>query len=96
MTSLQLEDTAVQVDATIVAEGLGIVPALLMERLREGKITSLCETGTDDDSGRYRLTFFAGNRRFRLVVDEGGTIIQRSAIDFGDKPLSAAARKPGG
>jgi hypothetical protein len=96
MTSLQLEDTAIQVDATIVAEGLGIVPALLMERLREGKITSLCETGIDADGGRYRLTFFAGNRRFRVVVDEGGTILQRSAIDFGDKPLSASARKLGG
>jgi hypothetical protein len=53
------------------------------------------ERGIDEDSGRYRLTFFSENRRFRLLVDETGNVVQRSAIDFCDRPLPDSMRKPG-
>jgi Family of unknown function (DUF6522) len=92
---IEFEEGVIQVDATIVAEGLGIEPSLVQERMREGKITSLCERGIADDNGRYRLTFFSENRRFRLVVDEMGNVVQRSAIEFSDRPLPVSARKPG-
>jgi hypothetical protein len=95
MAMIEFEEGAIQVDATIVAEGLGIEPSLVQERMREGKITSLCERGIDEDNGRYRLTFFSENRRFRLVVDERGNVVRRSAIDFSDRPLPASARKQG-
>lgn len=95
MKSLEFEDGAIQIDATIVAKGLGVPPTLLLERLREGKITSVCERGIDADQGRYRLTFFSKNRRFRLVVAESGAIIQRSTIDFGDLPLPKSTRRLG-
>jgi hypothetical protein len=94
MTMIEFEEGTIQVDATIVAEGLGIEPSLVHKRMREGKITSLCERGVDDDNGRYRLTFFSENRRFRLVVDEMGNVVQRSAIEFSDRPLPVSARKP--
>ena len=94
MAMIEFEERAIQVDATIVAEGLGIEPSLVQERMRDGKITSLCERGIDEDNGRYRLTFFSENRRFRLVVDERGNVVQRSAIDFSDRPLPVSARKP--
>jgi len=42
--------------------------ASLQQFMREGKITSLCERGVDNDLGRYRLTVFFGNRRLRLSV----------------------------
>jgi hypothetical protein len=95
MKSLEFEDGAIQIDATIVAKGLGIPPTLLLQRMRQGQITSLCERGIDANSGRYRLTFFSVNGRFRLVVDESGAIVQRSTIDFGDLPLPISARRPG-
>lgn len=95
MKSLEFEDGTVQIDAAIVAEGFGILPTLLLERLREGKITSVCERGIDADHGRYRLTFFSENRRLRLVVDESGAIVQRSTIDFGDLPLPNSTHRPG-
>jgi hypothetical protein len=63
--------------------------------MQAGKITSLSERGTDADQGRHRLTFFSKHRRFRLVIDDSGAIIQRSALDFGDAPLPDATRKPG-
>jgi hypothetical protein len=64
--------------------------------MREGKITSLCERGVDEDAGRYRLTFFFEHRRLHLIVDEGGNIIQRSTLDFGDRQLPPSMHKLGG
>ncbi len=62
--------------------------------MRSGELTSLCEKGEKEDNGRYRLTFFYMNRRFQLVIDSTGKILQRSMIDFGDKALPPALRKP--
>jgi len=95
MAMIEFQEGAIQVDATLIAEGLGIEPSLVQARMRDGAITSLCERGSDEDSGRYRLTFFSGNRRFRIVVDERGNVIQRSATDVSDRPLPVSARKPG-
>src|SRR5665213_1688183 len=95
MAMIEFEDGALHVDAAIVAEGLAIEPSLVQERMRAGTITSLCERGIDEDSGRYRLTFFSEHRLFRLVVDQKGNVIQRSAIDFSDRPIPNSARKPG-
>jgi hypothetical protein len=52
--------------------------------MRKGQITSLSERGVNENAGRYRLTFFHKSRRFRLIIDGSGTIIQRSIINFGD------------
>jgi hypothetical protein len=95
MAMIEFEDGGVQVDAAIVAEGLKITPSLVQEQMRKGKITTLCERGIDDDQGRHRLTFFSASRRLRLLVDDNGNILQRSAVDFGDRGLPASARKPG-
>jgi Family of unknown function (DUF6522) len=62
--------------------------------MRKGAITSLCERGIDADAGRFRMTFFYKSRRLRLVVDAAGNILQRSTIDFGDRPLPDALRIP--
>ena len=89
------QEGAIELDARVLARGLGLDPASLQEFMREGKITSLCERGVDDDLGRHRLTFFFGNRRLRLVVGQAGNVIRQSTIDFGDRPLPAAMHKPG-
>jgi hypothetical protein len=96
MKSIEFENGNVEIDASVIAEGLGIALPLLRKQMRAGKITSLSERGTDDDIGRHRVTFFSEHRRFRLVVDERGAIVQRSTLDFGDAPLPKSARKPGG
>jgi hypothetical protein len=93
---VKFEDGGINVDAAIVAEGLSISPALLMERMQEGRITSLCEKGAGQDSGRFRLSFFSEHCRFSLIVDESGKIVRRSTIDFGARPLPASARRPKG
>jgi hypothetical protein len=95
MKPIEFRDGAVQVDASLIAEGLGITLPLLRQQMQAGEITSLAERGTDADNGRHRLTFFSAHRRFRLVVDAEGAIIQRSALDFGNAPLPQSVRKPG-
>ena len=73
-----------------------IQPPFVQVPMREGKITNFCERGGGDGAGQYRLTSLDENRRFRLIVDEGGNVIRRSMIDFGDRQLLTSVRKPGG
>ena len=96
MKPIAFENGIVQIDAAIVAEGLGLALPRLQQDMRDGRITSFAERGIDADSGRHRLTFFSKHRRFRVVIDETGAIVQRSAVDFGDSSLPNSVRKPGG
>jgi hypothetical protein len=81
MNAVEFEQGAVRIDASIIAAGLAIEPALVLPLLRAGKITSLCERGVDQDAGRVRLTFFHENRRLRLITDTAGNIIDRCFTD---------------
>ena len=96
MKPVEFRDGIIQVEASVVAEGLGLALPQFQKQMRAGKITSLSERGTDADGGRHRLTFFSEHRRFRVVIDESGAIIQRSTLNFGDSPLPKSVRKPGG
>ena len=93
MAVVKLEEGTLTIDAAVIGRGLNVEPSLVQVRMREGKITVLSERGVDEDAGRYRLTFFYENRRFRLVVDEEGNAVQRSTLDFGDHPLPTSMRK---
>ena len=95
MKQVEFEDGVVQVEAAVIADGLGIAVSQLQQQMQDGKITSLFERGIDADRGRHRLTFFSEHRRFRLVLDECGAIVQRSTLNFGDSPLPASVRKRG-
>jgi hypothetical protein len=94
MAVVEFEQGTLSIDATVIGRGLNVEPSLVPGRMREGKITVLCERGVNEDAGRHRLTFFYKNRRFRLIVDEEGNAVQRSTVDFGDQPLPASMRKP--
>jgi len=93
MALVKFEEGTLNIDAAVIGRGLNIEPSLVQRRMREGKITVLSERGVDEDAGRYRLSFFYENRRFRLVVDEEGNAVQRSTLDFGDYPLPTSMRK---
>jgi Family of unknown function (DUF6522) len=93
MAVVKFEQGTLSIDAAVIGRGLNVEPSLVQVRMREGKITVLSERGIDEDAGRYRLTFFYENRRFRLVVDEEGNAVQRSTLDFGNHPLPTSMRK---
>ncbi len=94
MAVVEFEQGTLNIDAAVIGRGLNVEPYLVQLRMREGKITVLSERGVNEDAGRYRLTFFYKNRRFRLIVDEQGNAVQRSTVDFGNNPLPASMRKP--
>ncbi len=75
MTGIVIENGNVEVDASVIAAGLQITPALVQSQLREGRITSRLERGADTDEGTYRLTFTFGRLQLQLVVDEAGRIL---------------------
>jgi hypothetical protein len=94
--SVTFEGDGIEVDATIIAEGMGVPPQDVLERVRSGAITTRCEKGVDEDEGRYRLTFLSRSRRLQLIVDMAGKILQRSSIDFGKHPLPQKLRSSSG
>ena len=92
MSKIEIGLGSLHINASVIAQGLALEPSLVQAMMRKGEITSLCERGMNEDAGRYRLTFFHKSRRFRLIVDRSGTVIRRSIVDFGDRPLPAAMR----
>ncbi len=72
----------ISLDAVLIAEDLGLAPAQVLERLRAGSLTARCEQGIGEDAGRLRLTFYHESRRLQLIVDQGGRILQRSAVQL--------------
>jgi len=83
MDEVEIHDGVIQVDVSIVSQHLGLEPFEVQRLMREGKLTSRFERGVDEDDGRYRLTFFHGGRRLRLIIDETGQILRQSLVDFG-------------
>lgn len=92
---VEISDGAFCVDGAMLGGMLALQPADVPGLMREGAITSVCERGTDDHAGQYRLSFFYGSRRARLSIDESGHILRRSVIDFGTQPLPQSAHRPG-
>jgi hypothetical protein len=65
------QEGAIEVDALVLARGLGLDAASLREFMREGKITNLRERGVDNDLALHCPTFFNRNPRLRLVGQSG-------------------------
>ena len=93
MRKVAFQGGSIQVDVETVADGLGIAPSAVKDRLREGKITARYERGIAEDEGRHRLTFFTEHQRLRLVVDESGYVLQRSTLNFSNRALPASAHR---
>lgn len=91
MNGIMLDRGDVQVDASIIAEGLWLAPALVQPLMRQGRIASRLERGVDADAGRYRLTFVHGRRQLRLIVDDAGHVLERSATELA-APVRRARR----
>ena len=84
MAPLQRDGDGFVVDAALLAEAFGLSEAAIRQGMADGTITSRCETGVGEDTGRWRLTFRHGGRAVRLVVDETGEIRTRSSFPAGN------------
>lgn len=81
----------IEIDAALVGELFNVPPAEVLALLKARAITSVCERGVDEHQGEMRLSFFYGNRRARVSIDENGNILRRSVVDFGDRPMPRGA-----
>jgi hypothetical protein len=91
---IEFRDDAFVVDAALVGELLQLPATRVQTLMRSGRITSACERGIDEHAGEFRLSFFYGNRRARVSTDLQGRVLQKSAVDFGDRPIPGAPRRP--
>jgi len=90
MTRLARQGEGFEVGAEVIAAAFGLAVAEVPALMRAGAITSRFETGSDADAGRFRLTFFHGERAFRLVVDGDGRILARARYDTPGRPPAPA------
>lgn len=89
---IEFRDDAFVIDAALVGELLHLPASGVQTLMHSGKITSICERGVDEHAGEFRLSFFYGRRRARVLTDLEGRILRKSAIDFGDRPIPGARR----
>ena len=66
---------SVEIDGACIARGLGLDVTAFRQLMADRKIALLCERGTGEDSGRWRVTFYHRERRLRLVVDAQGNVL---------------------
>ena len=88
MTDVARDGDGFVVDATILSVAFGRSAPEIRARMQDGRITSRCETGSGEDAGRWRLTFFHEGRALRLTVNARGEVLKRSMFDAPAKKLS--------
>src|SRR6056297_537744 len=87
MSEVQRSGDQFIVDVQLLSAAFDLPTDEIRSRMREGWITSLCEAGSGEDEGRWRLTFRHDDCAFRLTVDRNGTVLGKSTFQV-------AARKP--
>lgn len=92
MTAVKHKAKDFVVEARLLAEAFNLTEDDIRERMRNGVITSRCETGVDEDTGRWRLTFHLGDSACRFIVDAAGTVLKRSTFPI---KMRKQKRSPG-
>ena len=70
------EPPTIEVDGGLVAQGLGLEVPEFRRLMEQRRIRVLCERGTGEHAGLHRATFYHGDRRVRLVVDDEGRPVE--------------------
>lgn len=78
MTQIAINQDGFVVDASVIAAAFSLAPQDIQPLMRNGEITSKCETGVGEDEGRSRLTFHYCDHALRLVVDQAGNILKQT------------------
>ena len=73
------EQPSIEIDAALVAQGLGLEVAEFRRLMEVRRISVLCERGTGEHAGLYRASFYHQGRRMRLVVDAEGRPVEPPA-----------------
>ena len=79
-SAITIADGEITVDAELLAPKLGLSAEALKAEMRKGNVSSVAETGIDEDAGRTRVTFRYRTRAWTVVVDPDGTLRDRLSI----------------
>ena len=66
---------SLEIDGAMVAQAIGLDVVTFRQLMADGKISVLCERGTDEDAGTWRASFYHGGQRARFVVDAHGRLL---------------------
>ena len=75
--AITLSDGEITLDAELLAPKLGLSRSALKAELRKGNVSSVAETGINEDAGRTRVTFRYRTRVWTMVVEPDGTLRDR-------------------
>lgn len=75
-TTVSFSNGDITIDAEALAPKLGLTVRALKENMAKGLVTSVAETGVDEDAGRTRLTFRYRTQVWRIVVEADGRLIE--------------------
>ncbi|MCA0425217.1 MAG: DUF6522 family protein [Proteobacteria bacterium] len=75
MSEVERENDSYVVDAELLSRAFNLPADDVRARMKAGHITSRLEAGEGDDEGRWRITFYSGNRALRLTVDQAGQVL---------------------
>ncbi len=78
-SAISIADGEITIDAELLAFKLGLPAASLKAEMRKGIVSSVAETGINEDAGRTRLTFRYRTRVWIVVVDPDGNLVESIA-----------------
>lgn len=90
MTAVDRKNGDFIIDAALLADAFGLSQEGIKARMRDGAITSRCETGVEEDAGCWRLTFYHSDRSCRFIVDEAGKVLKKVAFPIKTRPRAPA------
>ena len=93
-SAITIADGEITIDAELLAPKLGLSAAALKAEMRKGNVSSVAETGINEDAGRTRVTFRYRTRAWTVVVDPDGTLRDRLSIMLVESIAPAAKTPP--
>ena len=92
-SAITIADGEITVDAELLAPKLGLSAEALKAEMRKGNVSSVAETGIDEDAGRTRVIFKYRTRVWTGVVNPDGTLVDRLSFMLVES-LAPAAKAP--
>ena len=93
-SAITIADGEITIDAELLAPKLGLSAAALKAEMRKGNVSSVAETGIDEDAGRTRLTFKYRTRVWTGVINPDGTLVDRLSLMLVESIAPAAKAPP--
>lgn len=77
---LDVKDAGITVGADELAPLFDLTAEDFRERMRDGRIATLSESGEAEDAGRIRVSFQDDRWKVQLICTSDGTVLQRLRI----------------